>query len=759
MIRRCAEGDFETIYAIVNDAAQAYKGVIPADRWHEPYMPRDELRHELAQGVAFWGYEEPGQLVGVISFFPAPEGFHAGPRMRLLSQTRPPGRVYNAGMSCRPMAEPSAMGKPLPRAPPDRSRAPAVRGATEMKEMIVSGCVSAHRGVCELHSAMQTAGVSDVFQRYQLQQPQCAFGRLGICCQLCSHGPCRITRRTDRGICGADANTIAARNLLRLATHGTGAYSHHLRTTLKTLRNAAGGGFPGLRDLGKLQAVAGSLGLGAEGRPSETAATQLADLFDRELVRPADEESGIVAHWAPESRQRVWRALGIFPGGPHSELADALAKSMTSIDTDPADLLLTAMRLAIATGYVEMMGIEALQDVLFGHPRIAKTRTGIGVLDPAYVNIVAHGHEPFMAEAVMDVAQEGELVALARAAGAQGIKLYGSMDTGQELLQRKADHPVFAGQIGNWLTQEFMVYTGAVDLVMMDMNCSIPGLKMAADARHTRLLPVSKIVRMAGVAEAVDYAPDAAHQQARQIVRMAIEQYRRRDPRLVQVPNDQQEAMVGFGIESIVEALGGTLEPLLDAVKQGSIKGIAAVVGCTNNANGHDHISIALTRELIKRDILVINSGCVSSGVQNQGLMQPAAAGQAGAGLQAVCRALGVPPALNFGTCTDIGRIVQAVNAIAGALGVDPAQLPVAASAPEYLEQKAVVDGFFGVASGLLVHLAPMPPVGGAAEVVALLTSDVEKLTGGKILVELDPRRAAEEIERHMLQKREALGI
>jgi carbon-monoxide dehydrogenase catalytic subunit len=619
--------------------------------------------------------------------------------------------------------------------------------------------VSAHPGVCEMHCAMQSDGISNVFDRFDLQQPQCAFGKMGICCQLCSHGPCRISRRTDRGICGADGNTIAARNLIRLASHGTGAYSHHLRTALKTLRTAAEGGFPGLNDGEKLNAVAESLGLATDGGPAETARA-LADLFDLELVRSSDEPNAIVERWAPAGRLEVWRNLGIMPGGPHSELADAMAKSMTSIDTDPVDLLLSTMRMAIATGYVEMMGVESIQDVLFGRPRIGKTRTGLGVIDPAYVNIVAHGHEPFMGEAVLEAAMEPDLQAMAREAGAEGIRLYGSMDTGQEILQRKADHPAFGGQIGNWLSQEFMVYTGAVDLVMMDMNCSIPGIKIAADARHTRLVPVSKIVRMAGVSDPVDFDPQIAREQARKLVRMAIDSYKRRDQKVIHVPaQDQSEAMVGFGIEAIVDALGGSPDPLLNAIKSGAIKGIAAVVGCTNNANGQDHVSVALTRELIRRDILVINSGCVSSGVQNRGLMRPEAAAEAGEGLRAVCEALGIPPALNFGTCTDIGRIVQAVNAIAGALGVDPAQLPVAASAPEYLEQKAVVDGFFGVASGLLVHLSPAPPVGGAAQVAAILTEDVEALTGGKLLVEPNPVLAADGIERHILSKREGLGI
>lgn len=615
---------------------------------------------------------------------------------------------------------------------------------------------SIHSGVDDLYSSMVESEVSNVFNRYQLQQPQCGFGKLGICCQLCSHGPCRITRKTDRGICGATADTIAARNLVRLATHGTGAYSHHLRESIKALRSAVKVEATGVKDKNKLTAVADSLNISYT--DTRDGALKIADLFQNELARPSDELSLAVTFWAPQSRQKIWKHLDIFPGGPHSELADALAKSMTSIDTDPVDLLLTSMRLGIATGYVEMMGTEAIQDILYGSPRIGKAQVGLGVLDPEYVNLVAHGHEPFMGEAVLKAASSEKLIKLAKEAGAKGIKLYGSMDTGQELLQRNADHPAFGGQIGNWISQEFMVYTGAVDLVMMDMNCSIPGLKMVADLNHTQLVPVSKLVRMAGVTETMDYDADASHHQARQLVKMAIRSFKNRKNGGF-IPTDKDESVVGFGIESILDALGGSLDPLLEVLKAGKVKGIAAVVGCTNLANGHDFTSLALIKELIKGDILVINSGCVSSGAQNEGLMRPEAANLAGEGLKKVCEKLGIPPVLNFGTCTDIGRIIQTVNAIGGELDVDPSQLPVAASAPEYLEQKAVVDGFFGVASGLLVHIAPPPPVGGASKVTKILTQDVEDLTGGKLLVETDPAKAADKIKGHIDKKREGLGL
>jgi carbon-monoxide dehydrogenase catalytic subunit len=602
-------------------------------------------------------------------------------------------------------------------------------------------------------------GVDTVFDRYQLQQPQCGFGMQGICCQLCSHGPCRITPKAQYGICGAGADTIVARNLLRLAVHGAAAYSHHLEELARTIKATAAGKTPfSIGDEEKLRQIAGIIGLDAA-RPAAELADQLADVLLSELRKGSDEPLALVKLFAPKTRLEAWEKLNVIPGGVLSEIRDALTKTMSNIDTDPVDLLLTTIRLSIATGYMGLVGTVTAQDILLGTPALTRSEADLGVIDPACVNIVAHGHVPLMATAVIQAAKTPELVKLAREAGAAGIKVYGSMCTGQELMQRSAGSAAgFAGQLGNWIVQELYVATGAVDLVMLDMNCSIPGLKAAADRFHTRLVSVDRIVRMAGVEDHVDYEPEKAARQAEELVKMAVETYKKRG-KDIHVPQAKSAAVAGFSVESILGALGGSLDPLLDAVKNGSIKGIAAVVGCTNNRNGHDVKSVTITRELIKRDVLVINAGCCSSATQAEGLMTPEAANDAGPGLKAVCQALGIPPALNFGSCVDIGRIGVAVTAIANALGVDPSALPVAASAPEYLEQKAVADGVFAVAFGLLTHLGPVPPVTGSPLVTSILTKDVEGLTGGRVMVEEDPVKAAEAIYAHIMEKRRGLGI
>lgn len=620
-------------------------------------------------------------------------------------------------------------------------------------------CRSAHKSTNEMYERTQNMGLTTIFDRYDSQQPQCGFGMTGVCCQLCSHGPCRITAKAPRGICGATADTIVARNLVRLSTHGTAAYSHHLEEIAETLKaTAQGKTIYTIGDENKLREIAGLVGLDPDEETNELA-IKLADIILAELRKSAKDPLALVKLLAPPTRIEAWEKLGVVPGGVLSELRDALTKSMTSINTDPVDLLLTVIRLSLAAGYMGLVGTITLQDILLGTPQINHSQADLGIIDVDTVNIVAHGHVPLVGTAVLQAAETKEMQALAKEAGAKGIRVYGSMCTGQELMQRSNQSAAgFTGQLGNWLVQEYIVATGAVDLVMMDMNCSTPGLKTAADRFHTKLVSVDRVVRMEGVEDHVDYVPEEAAEQAKELIKMAVEAYKNRG-KDIHIPTQKSGAVAGFSVESILGALGGNLDPLLDAVKQGSIKGIAAVVGCTNNRNGHDTKGLTIMKELIKKDVLVINAGCMSSAAQIEGLMLPEAAEEAGEGLKAVCKALGIPPVLNFGSCVDIGRIGVAVTAIAGALGVDPSQLPVVASAPEYLEQKAVVDGVFAVAFGLLTHIGPVPPVIGSPLVTKILTEDIEGLTGGKVLVEEDPVKAAEKMYQHIEAKRTALGI
>lgn len=620
-------------------------------------------------------------------------------------------------------------------------------------------CYSAHGSTNEMYDHTKRMGVETIFDRWEAQQPQCGFGMQGICCQLCSHGPCRITAKAQRGICGATADTIVARNLLRLTIHGTAAYTHHLEEIIKTLKATALGKTPyKIGDEGKLRDVSQVVGLDLS-KSSNELAVELSDIMLAELRKGSDEPLALVKLFAPASRQAVWEKLGVMPGGVLSEVRDALTKSMSNINTDPVDLLLTSVRLALATGYMGLVGTTTLQDILLGSPSLTESKADLGIIDANTVNIVAHGHVPLVATAVIQASQDEELQQLARDAGATGISIYGSMCTGQELMQRAGSSASgYAGQLSNWLSQEYYIATGAVDLVMMDMNCSIPGLKIMADQFHTKLVSVDRVVRMEGVIDYFDFEPEKVEEQAKELVKLAIETYKNRGSE-INIPKYQRKTLSGFGVESIAGALGGSLAPLLDVVKGGAIRGIAAVVGCTNNRNGHDTKGLEIMKEFIKNDVLVVSAGCMSSAAEIEGLMDPESKELCGEGLKSVCGALGIPPVLNFGSCVDIGRIGVIVTEIANALGVDPSELPVVASAPEYLEQKAVADGIFAVSFGLLTHIGPVPPVTGSELVTTILTKEMENLTGGRVLVNENPKEAVAEMVAHIEAKRRHLGI
>ncbi|MEO5359347.1 MAG: anaerobic carbon-monoxide dehydrogenase catalytic subunit [Nitrospirota bacterium] len=621
--------------------------------------------------------------------------------------------------------------------------------------------VSSHGSINELHEKVKKDGMSSLPERFEAQEKtRCNYCKQGLSCQLCSHGPCRITKYADRGVCGIDANGMVMRNLVHLHVFGTAAYSYHAKTAFKTLKAVGEGkSFYEIKNEEMLNNVADTLGVGRQNSVKQTA-LKVAEFFLNELHRDSDEESKLVEIFAPESRKRIWKDMGIFPGGPLHEILDTETRCMTNIDSDYVSLAKMAFRMAISMAYCSQIPLEIVQDILFGSPTPHETFVDVGIIDKDYVNILPNGHEPFVGAAVIKLAHREDIQQLARDKGAKGIRVVGSIETGQELIQRFPTDDVFVGLTGNWINQEYVMATGAVDLFAVDMNCSVPTLGIFADKYNSTVASVSKLVRIVGVNNNFDYTPENAEEIAGKLITIAIDNFVKRKGKDTLIPQKKQSAIVGFSTESVLKALGGTLTPLLDAVKQGSIKGITALVSCSTLTNGpQDALTVAVAKELIKRDILVLSAGCGNAALQVAGLQSLDAIALAGAGLQSVCKALGVPPALSFGTCTDTGRLANLVTAVAGALGVDVSQLPVAVTAPEFMEQKATIDALFAVAFGLYTHVSPVPAVTGAPDVVKLLTQDIENLTGGKIAVGDDPVQIANGIEDHIMKKRKALGI
>jgi carbon-monoxide dehydrogenase catalytic subunit len=553
---------------------------------------------------------------------------------------------------------------------------------------------------------------------------------------------------------------MVARNLLQKCVQGTVANVYHARNVARTLK-AVGEGKADyeIRDPEKLKNLASKFNIDA-GKDIHDIAKKFGTFFIDQINSNDYAPLELVRVLAPKKRLEVWEKLGIIPGGPNSEAATALAKAMTNVNSDVVDLLLHCLRLGIANEYTGLFGITTMQEILTGTAKPNEGPVNIGIMDPDAVNIIMHGHQPLLAIKVLEAARDKKWQEKAKKAGAKnGLKIYGSLCEGQQIFNIASEYKdVFYGQIGNWIQQELILATGAVDVLAFDYNCVMPSIAENFAAKyHTKLISTDKVIRQPGV-ERLEFEPDKAVEIAEKIIERAIESFGKRGE--VNIPSIKHSAVAGFTTESVVGALGGTVKPLVNAIAAGSVKGIAAVVGCTTvrEFQSGRHI-VGLSEELIKRDILVIGAGCCSSAMQNADLMNLDARSKAGSNLAGVCSTLGVPPCLSYGSCTDIGKIINTAVAIADELGVDVPDLPVCASAPEYMEQKAVADAFTAVAFGLTLHLSPAPPVLGSPLVTRILTEDVESLTGGKVFVETDPVQAAIKMEAVINNKREKLGL
>jgi anaerobic carbon-monoxide dehydrogenase catalytic subunit len=623
--------------------------------------------------------------------------------------------------------------------------------------------ISAHESVREMYKKIKTDGVTNVWDRWESQEKvRCkSFCAKGLSCQFCTNGPCRIIPGTlERGTCGITGDGMAIRYMLLRNAMGLSTYTYQAREVAKTLIATGEGKTPyTVTDTVKLREFAKKVGLDSSKSVNELA-IDLGRFMLNEINRDPRTPLKTLEAFSTPGRIEKWKKLGILPGGPANEQIDSVSHCLTNVDGDFVSLSKTALRLGLACIYGSLIPLEYGQDILFGTPKPHVMNFDLGIIDPEYVNMVVDGHEPFVGMALIKHCKKPEIQAEARKLGAKGIRVIGSIETGQEILQRTELDEVFVGMIGNWLTIEPLIATAAIDLFAMDMNCSPPSLEEYVSKYPTTFVSVSPLVNIPGVPVHMDYVPEEVEKQASELTNMAIENFQRRKGKESHVPKNIQPGIVGFSIESILDVLGGSLTPLLDAVKDGSVKGIVGLVSCATLGNGaQDVAAIAIAKELIKRDILVLSMGCGNGAVQVGGLCTSEARALAGPGLKAVCDSLNVPPVLSFGTCTDTGRLSVLVSAIANALGVDAPDLPVAVTAPQYMEQKASIDAIFALAFGVFTHVSPKPPLVGGAKLMKLLTEDLEDITGGKLYLEDDMEKAAQAIETHIIKKRKALGL
>lgn len=609
--------------------------------------------------------------------------------------------------------------------------------------------------------------VENCWDRYVQQQPQCGFGELGVCCRNCLQGPCRINPfgQPQRGICGADAHTIVARNLLRSITGGVATHVDHAFEAVEIMALAAEGKVPyEIKDEAKLKSVAGNLGIETEGKDKKALAQELAQKLFADFG-PGQETMAYLQANVPQERLEVWRNLGILPQSPDREIRRAMHETTMGVDADPTNLLLNTAKMGLVDAYSGLKLGSDIQDIVFGTPTPVKSEANLGVLEEEKVNIVVHGHVPFLSEKIVEWAQKLEFEAIA--VGAKGIKISGICCTGNEVLMRQG-----VASAGNFLSQELAVITGAVDLMVVDVQCIMPSLPQVAACYHTKIVTTHSIGKIPG-AEHVPFDAATADDDARKIVSLGIESFKQRNIAKVDIPSDNAEMWGGFSVEAIVAALSTLdqdypLKPLVDNIANGNILGAVGIVGCNNTRFTQDHVIVGLARELVRQNVLVVVTGCAAHALGKAGLMCPAGAEKyAGSGLLAVLDAVGrsaglgapLPPVLHMGSCVDNGRIGDLLAALADYLQVPIKDLPAAASAPELNHEKALSIGTWAVDLGLFTHIGMAPNVLGSSVVTKVLTQDLEDLVGGKFYVEADPQVAAESILAHIKAKRAALGL
>jgi len=602
--------------------------------------------------------------------------------------------------------------------------------------------------------------VDTCFTRVEAHRNICKFGKDGVCCRICHMGPCRITAKAPRGVCGADADTIVARNFLREVVGGAAAHSDHGRHLVLRLKKVAEGHSNGyaIKDERALRRAARMYHIEEAGRSQAEIALDLAHLFLGEFT--AQEECLKTLALSPKKQQAIWQNNGIAPQGIDRMIVESMHRTHMGVDHDYAHILMQAFRTALSDGWGGSRIATIVSDILFGTPSPVRSEANLGVLKADTVNIVVHGHEPELSEILAIAVRDPEVLQAAQAAGANGVTLAGICCTANEILMRHGI-PV----AGNFLQQELAVITGAVEMLIVDVQCCMPSLPDVAAAYHTEIISTSEIARTAGAFH-FDFNMDDPLTSAKALIRRAIDNFRRRDPQKVAIPKSSKPLVAGFSVDAIKYMLGGrfraSFRPLNDAIIQGRIFGLVGIVGCNNPRTKLDSYINTLTAELIKRNVLVLKTGCAAIASAKEGVLIPEAAlEQAGKGLREVCEAVGIPPILHMGSCVDNSRLLEAGTEVVleGGLGDDLSQIPVVGVAPEWMSEKAISIGCYFVASGVDVILGHPFHISGSDNVTRFLNEATQNYFGASFHDCEDPQHAMEKIMELLNRKREKLGI
>jgi carbon-monoxide dehydrogenase catalytic subunit len=585
----------------------------------------------------------------------------------------------------------------------------------------------------EMLAHADECGIETAFSRADVMKP-CPIGEKGACCRICSMGPCRLVGKdaeSKTGICGADLPTISARHFARQVAGGVAAHSDHGRDMAMTLRLVAkgeAGGFQ-IKDEQKLTAVAGHMGIATSGREVDEIALDVADKALEQFGQPFGEI--IYTKRATPKRQALWRKLGLTPRAIDREVTEVMHRTHEGVDLDAENILKSALRCSLADGWGGAMLSTDISDILFGTPSPLASEVNLGVLKADQVNVVVHGHEPTLSAMMVEAVRDPELIAEAQAKGAAGINLAGICCTSNEILMRFGIPPA-----GNFLHQELAVLTGAVEAMVVDVQCIMQALGPLSQRFHTKLVTTSPKAKIPGAVH-VEFDEHHAVETAREIVRLAIDNYPNRGP--IHIPDYHEPLIAGFSHEYLNYMQGGfhrgSFRPLNDAVIAGRIRGLAAVVGCNNVRVTQDEGIVTMIKEFIARDVMVVVTGCAATAGAKAGYLNPEILDSAGPGLREVMEAIGIPPVLHLGSCVDNSRILTVLTQVAteGGLGDDIDDLPAVGLCPEWMCEKAIAIGTYFAASGAHVIFGVSSPVEASSVATRLMTRGWEDLVGGDL--------------------------
>jgi len=609
------------------------------------------------------------------------------------------------------------------------------------------------------------------FDRFAAQQPQCAFGYEGICCRICFQGPCRIKAEEgpgSKGICGASAYTIVARNITRMMAGGASAHSDHGRHIAHALFHAAEGKIPDyqVKDEEKLRRVAERVGISADGKNTHELAKEISLAALEDFGRQTDEPCRWLWSYITEGRKKKFEDCCIAPTAIDRAIVAMLHQTHIGVDADPVNIIFGGLKTSLAD-YTGMHISTDLSDILFGTPKPVVSEANLGVLQADKVNIVVHGHNPLLSQTVVNTAREME--AEAKAAGAQGIQLAGICCTGNEVLMRSGI-PLAT----NFASQELAIMTGAVDVMVVDVQCIMPSVRNLSECFHTKIVTTMNNSKIPG---SYHFAFDENHavESAKGIIRLAIEAYKARKGRNCDIPQIKNKVVAGFSLEALLELFAAVnpenpISVLTDAIENGDLAGVALFAGCNNLESVHDHAHLTIAKELAKHNVFMVGTGCSAQALAKAGLLDPAAVEEyAGEGLKAFLKKLadankekladGLPLLFHMGSCVDNSRAHDLHTMMAEQMGVDIPKVPFVATAPEAMSEKAVSIGAGAVAMGLPVHVGTMPPIEGSRLTYGIATQIAYDVYGGYFIFETDANVAADKLKAALDYRTWKLGI